>query len=88
MQVIPKTLVANTDTDFEFDIKGWQFLVKNFTTGDITVKFYPSTDEIIIPTMCSQTVVGNLNKSYDERTDKLIINSIAGGKVEAQCIEY
>lgn len=88
MQVITKTLSVNTDTNYDFNLKGWQFLVKNFTTGDITVKLYPSNDTIKIPTMCSEVVVANLNKSFDERVNKVVVNSVDGGDVEVQCLEY
>ena len=45
MQVVRKTLVASTTTDFEFDISADEFMIKNFTSGDIYVAYDDTFDK-------------------------------------------
>lgn len=87
LKIERKTISANTIEHFEFDVKGYEFLVKNFNEFDIYVAFKSTndTDEMIkIPANCSQVCV--INKStYSE---DLYIFAESSGEVEVQCLRF
>lgn len=87
LKLIRRTIGANTIEHFEFDVKGYEYLVKNFNNFDIYVAFKSTNDEdemIKIPANCSQVCV--INKStYSE---DLYIFAENSGEVEVQCLRY
>lgn len=87
LKIERKTISANTIEHFEFDVKGYEFLVKNFNEFDIYVAFKSTndTDEMIkIPANCSQVCV--INKStYSE---DLYVFAESSGEVEVQCLRF
>lgn len=91
MRLIRKECNANEVTKYEFDIMGWDFLVKNFTEGNIYVSLQGDTDTskmIKIPTLASQ--VCTINTVADNTCDANCVNVIAEstGEVEIQMIHY
>ena len=87
IKLIRRTLTANTIEHFDFNIKGYEYLVKNFNEFDIYVAFKETsdTDEMIkIPANCSQICV--INKSTYSKD--LYIYAEDSGEVEVQCLRY
>lgn len=71
-----QTLVANTETNFNFDNVAREFTIKNFTTDYIIVcaDSYTESKGFKIPSMTAQTI--------KFKTNKLVILSYANGEVE------
>lgn len=91
MRLIRKECNANEVTKYEFDIKGWDFLVKNFTEGNIYVSLEGDTDKnvmIKLPTLASQ--ICTINTVADSSCDADCVNVIveSTGEVEIQMIHY
>lgn len=91
MRLIRKECNAGEVTNFNFDVKGWEFLVKNFSASDIFVSLEGDEDQnkmIKIPTMCSQVCL--INTVADNSCDTNCVNVIASetGEVEIQVIHY
>lgn len=87
LKLIRRTIGASTVEHFEFDVKGFEYLVKNFNDFDIYVAFKETNNEdemIKIPANCSQVCV--INKStYSE---DLYIFAESSGEVEVQCLRF
>lgn len=87
LKIIRKTISANEIENFKFDVKGFEYLVKNFNDFDIYVAFKSTndTDEMIrIPANCAQICL--INKStYSE---DLYIFAESSGEVEVQCLRF
>ncbi len=91
MKLIRKECNANEVTKFEFNIKGWDFLVKNFTEGNIYVSLEGDEDKSVmikLPTLASQ--VCTINTVADNTCVANCVNVIAEstGEVEIQMIHY
>ena len=87
LKLIRKTISASTIENFSFDVKGYEYLVKNFNDFDIYVAFKSTndTDEMIkIPAKCSQICV--INKSTYSK--ELYVYATSSGEVEVQCLRY
>lgn len=91
LKILRKEIAENTLEEFEFDIKGFQFLVKNFSDNDIFVSFdeEESTDNMIkIPANCSQVCLLTKETSNIElSSDKIyVICENSSADVEIQII--
>ena len=87
LKLIRKTISANTIEHFDFNIKGFEYLVKNFNEFDIYVAFKETNDEnemIKIPANCSQVCV--INKSTYSKD--VYVYATGSGEVEVQCLRY
>lgn len=88
MKVIRETLVANTQKNFNFDVEGFEFLVKNFTEDDIYVSLDTNVNKnrsIKIPSMTAQECCIHKYTSSNYKTDTVRILSLVDGEVEVQC---
>lgn len=92
MKIIRNPTVAGTMM-FEFDVKGYRFLVKNFTDGDVYASLKEGAtkeESALIPAGAAQVLVKNEFDPFNAITNKVqIIADTASGKgVEVQCIRY
>lgn len=94
LKIIRKNITASTVTDFEFDVEGFEFLVKNFNDFDIYVGFENSdeTDDMIkIPANCSQVCIRNKSTGSTgsgNSTNTIYVYATSTGEVEVQCLKF
>ena len=84
-------ITANTIEHIEFDVDGYEFLVKNFNDFDIYVAFKNTndTDEMImIPAESSQICLINKSTSLNNSSRDVYVYAEDSGEVEVQCIKY
>ena len=88
-----QSTTANMPIKMEFDVPGTEYLVKNFTDGDIYVALKEESDKskcVLIPSECSQIVIAG-DESYVSSDGKgivTIIPEMASEKgVEVQCLK-
>lgn len=95
LKLIRKNITANTAEHYEFDVNGFEYLVKNFNDFDIFVAFKETndTDEMIkIPAESSQVCL--LNKYVSTFTPinmsskDVYVYAESAGEVEVQCIRF
>lgn len=88
MRVIRKAVTANTPVDFEFESAGSQFLVKNLTSGPITVEILEN--EVYIPEYSAQLIATRIDPRVSDLTDKLTVTATVDDNtgVEIQCLSY
>lgn len=93
-----KTLVANTNTEFTFDMKAKKILIKNMTEDYVMACLgdYDASRAIKIPSNTGEVLFeyayntdGNKTNWYNTciTYNKVTVNSTAGGEVECRCIE-
>lgn len=86
------TLTASTLEKVEFDVKGYEFLVKNFNDFDIYVAFEETTDTekmIKIPANCGQVcLINKSTQSLDVIRSDIYIYATSSGEVEVQCLKF
>lgn len=85
---------ANTPINLEFDVVGIEYLVKNFTQGDIYVALEKTTNKddcLLIPSECAQVIAARLDTNYLQ-TLKGIMTIIPDETdkrgVEVQCLKW
>lgn len=66
---VQRKTLDGTSTEFEFDVRGTKFLVKNLSDDDILVNFEDITsenedDSILIPSQIAQVVLMNEISHY------------------------
>lgn len=91
LKIIRKEINANTTEHFEFDINGFEYLVKNFSESDIYVAFKETndTDEMIkIPAECDRICLINKSTALDNSSKDVYVFTEDGGEVEVQCVKY
>lgn len=91
IKLIRKNIKASTTEHFEFDVNGFEYLVKNFNDFDIYVSFESTNDTskmIKIPAETSQICVINKSKAYDFYSQDVYVYADTAGEVEIQCIKY
>lgn len=91
MKILRKEVSSSLITEFKFDVKAYDFLVKNLTGSDIFVCFdsFDENKNIKIPSLMSQIITMNTNhKDTRYSTDILQIRSSEEGEVEVQCLTY
>lgn len=93
MNIIRNPTTAQGTIIFEFDTTGYEFLVKNFTDGDV----YASPREgatkensVLIPAGCAQVLLINIHTSNDSGSSvvQIIADAASEKGVEVQCIRY
>lgn len=91
LKIQRKDIVANTIEHFEFDVEGFEYLVKNFNEFDIYVAFKETndTDEMIkIPAESEQICLINKTTSLDFSSKDVYVFAEDSGEVEVQCVKY
>lgn len=91
MKISRKNVIPNEIIRFEFDVSGFEFLVKNLTSADILVSFdsFDENKNIKIPSYMSQIVTQNTNHKYSSyKSNALEIKASAEGEVEVQCMTW
>lgn len=92
LKLIRKEIESNTIEQFEFDVNGFEFLVKNLSEdADIYVAFKETskTDEMIkLPAGASQICVINKSTALDNSSKDVYVYAEDSGEVEVQCIKY
>ncbi len=94
LKIIRKTTTANVAEKFEFDVYGYEFLVKNFNDFDIYVAFKNTTqteDMIKIPAMCSQVCIRNKTLGSigtGNSSKEVYVYATSSGEVEVQCLKF
>ena len=94
LKIIRKNIVANEANKFEFDVEGFEFLVKNFTNGDIYVAYENTTDTdemSKIPSMGGLVFLRNKSTGSTgsgNSSDVVYVYSTSSGEVEIQCLKF
>ena len=99
IKLIRKNITANTVEHYEFDVNGFEYLVKNFNDFDIYVAFKETndTDEMIkIPAESSQVCILNKNittiteigETISNQSQDVYVYAESAGEVEVQCIRF
>ena len=94
LKIIRKSIVANEANKFEFDIKGMEFVVKNFSDTDIYVAFKNTTttsEMIKIPAKSGQVCVRNKTQgstSSGNSSKDVYVYATSSGEVEIQCLKF
>lgn len=82
LKIIRKNIVANEANKFEFDVEGFEFLVKNFTNGDIYVAYENTTDTdemSKIPSMGGLVFTRNKRGTSGNTSDVVYVYSTTAG---------
>lgn len=94
LEIVRKNIVANEATKFEFDVEGFEFLVKNFNEFDIYVAFKNTTttsEMIKIPSMAGQVCIRNKSNnstSTGNSSKEVYVYGTSAGEVEVQCLKF
>lgn len=97
LKIIRKEISANTVEKFEFDVEGFEFLVKNFNDFDIYWAFKNTndTDEMSkIPANSAQVCLINKDANLSDTSKELFASKDVyvyaedSGEVEVQCIKF
>lgn len=94
LQLVRKNITANEATKFEFDVEGFEFLVKNFNEFDIYVAFKNTTttsEMIKIPAMSGQVCIRNKSNnstSTGNSSKEVYVYATSAGEVEVQCLKF
>ena len=91
LKIARKNIISRI-TSFEFDVLGYEFLVKNFNDFDIFAGFSNDTDTskmIKIPAKTAQICL--INKGNDLKNTAstvYVASNSSAGEVEVQCVKY
>ena len=94
LQLIRKNIVANEANKFDFNVEGFEFVVKNFGEADIYVAFENTidTDKMIkIPSMAGQVCIRNKSNnstSTGNSSKEVYVYGTSAGEVEVQCLKF
>lgn len=94
LEIVRKNITASTAEKFEFNVKGFEFLVKNFNDFDIYVAFKNTTDTdemIKIPAMSGQVCIRNKSQGsagIGNSSDEVYVYAASSGEVEVQCLKF
>ena len=84
--------IANTAIQMEFEVLGIEYLVKNFTDGDVYIAFGKETNKkncLLIPAECSQIVTVCKNDfASGNKTITIIPESTSEKGMELQCLRW
>lgn len=87
--LIRQATVAGTELMIEFDVAGFEYLVKNFTDGDIYVCFSQGAskeDRILIPPESAQIVTVMPVTGYSNVS--ILPEATSEKGVEVQCLKW
>lgn len=91
-KLIRQDITANTLAVFNFDVKGYEYLVKNFNDFPIYVAFETIGNDrsktIKIPEQSAQICTMNKSGNLDNTTDTVYVIAEDAGEVEVQCVRY
>lgn len=85
------TLTANVPYTFTFDVYGINFLVKNFTQGNLQVSYGDSIDTssyILIPPTTSELISSSSVNNTESKTNSITVQSASAGDVEVRILDY
>jgi hypothetical protein len=89
--VIRKTLAAGVETAFNTQLERTQFLVKNFTSGNIKVRLGNNTTDSMIGPNSWERVFNNVNNvggcTIPDVTNVVIVTADVAGTVEVASID-
>lgn len=93
MKLIRNPTTAQGTIIFRFDTAGYEFLVKNFTDGDVYASLREGAtkeNSVLIPAGCAQVLLINIHTSNDSGSSavQIIAKSASDKGVEVQCIRY
>lgn len=94
LQLVRKNITANEANKFEFEVEGFEFLVKNFTEGDIYVAYENTTDTSKmskIPSMSGLVFLRNKSTGSTgsgNSSKEVYVYSDTSGEVEVQCLKF
>lgn len=86
-----KTLTANTVEPFTFSVIGYEFCVKNLTTGSILVSCGTAFNEnksITIPSNYAHNIYSEKRYGSETGINKLFVKAEESGDVEIYCKYY
>lgn len=86
--VIQKQVIANTETVFSMRLKRSQFLVKNFTSGNISVSLGNNETESIIGSNSWERIFNNVIGGSATATNIVRVLSEQSGLVEVASIDW
>lgn len=87
-------ITANVANKFEFDVEGFEFLVKNFNEFDIYVAFKNTTttsEMIKIPPKSGQVCIRNKSvgsTGTGNSSKEVYVYATSSGEVEVQCLRF
>lgn len=90
-KVIRKNITENVIEKFEFDVNGFEFLIKNFGEADIYVSSEATNEKSKmskIPAKCGEVWLINKNSAFDNFSDSVYVLSEGSGEVEVQCLKF
>lgn len=87
--VIQKTLTAGTETEFEMELERAEFLVKNFTDDQITVRLGDNKKVSVIGAGSWERCFNNIpNGKYEPQRTKIVkVTANKDGMVEVASID-
>lgn len=88
--VVQKTLEAGVETTFTMGLERPQFLVKNFTNGNIRVRLGDNTTHSTIGSLGWERVFNNINNAVSttpEVTNEIHVTADVPGMVEVASID-
>ena len=91
LKIVNKSLTANTVEKIEFDVAGFEFLVKNFGDYDVFVAFENTNvkaNMIKIPKQCGQVCIRNKSTASGNSSKEIYVYSENNGEVEVQCLRF
>ena len=91
LKLIRKNITANTLEHFEFDVNGFEYLVKNFNDFDIYVGFNNTAETssmLKIPANSSQICILKKSTNPAYASKDVYVYAESSGEVEVQCINY
>lgn len=86
-----KTLTAGTEETFTMQLKRSKFLVKNFTSGDITVKLGNNVSSSTIGAGMFEVVFNNIEDTKigtAEATNVVKVTASQAGNVEVASVDF
>lgn len=91
LKITRKSITASTAEKFEFDVKGYEFLVKNFNDFDVYVAFKNTTETaqmIKIPAKSAQVCIRNKSTGSGNSSKEIYVYATSSGEVEVQCLKF
>ncbi len=85
------TLTADVPYTFTFDVKGIDFLVKNFTQSNLKVSYGDAIDAvnyILVPTKTGELISSSPTDNTESKTESITVESSSGGDVEIRILGY
>lgn len=97
LKIIRKTISANTIEHFEFDVRGFEYLVVNNNDFDIYVAFKETNDTnkmLIVPAQTARVCLINKDANISDTSkeffasEDVYVYAENSGEVEVQCLKF